>query len=137
MIAVALEWQGLGTRPLTIIALLAQVETLLKGQESDPAQRTSPLQPQDNAFTAPLPDESILALPEISGLGTDMGSAIPQSTTGMETSQPSQTFFQGAATFPSDPQWDLISLGLEEPLPTQDAIDELWVNHEVVSSSLL
>jgi hypothetical protein len=24
-------------------------------------------------------------------------------------------------------QWDLIALGLEEPLPTQDVIDELYV----------
>jgi hypothetical protein len=27
--------------------------------------------------------------------------------------------------FPSDPQWDMIGLGLEEPLPMQDVIDEL------------
>jgi hypothetical protein len=27
----------------------------------------------------------------------------------------------------SDSQWDLIALGLEEPLPSQDVIDELYV----------
>jgi hypothetical protein len=27
----------------------------------------------------------------------------------------------------SDAQWDLIALGLEEPLPSQDVIDELYV----------
>jgi hypothetical protein len=111
---------------LTIVVVLAQVETLLKGQDPDPAPRTSPPQPQDNPFSAPLQDESILSLPEISGLGNDIGSAIPTSADGMGTSQPSQTLFQGAPpTFPSDPQWDLISLGVEEPLPTPDVVEEL------------
>lgn len=109
---------------LTVVAVLAQVETLLKGQETEHSQRTTPPQPQDNAFTAPFDDESILALPELSGLENDIGSAIPSSATGMEASQLTETLFQGS-TFSSDPQWDLISLGLEEPLPAPDVIEEL------------
>ena len=112
---------------MIVIAISAQVETLLKGQESDSAQRTTPPQPQNNAFTAPFNDESILALPEISGLVNDIGSTVPSSANGMGSSQPNQTLFQGATPFPSDPQWDLISLGLEEPLPAPDVIDELSV----------
>ncbi|KAJ5983789.1 Transcription factor [Penicillium waksmanii] len=97
----------------------AQVETLLKGQDGDPVPRTSPPQPQENAFTAPLPDDNILVLPEISGLGSDLGNSIPSSANEATASQPNPMFF------PSDPQWDMIGLGLEEPLPMQDVIDEL------------
>lgn len=102
-----------------IVNLLAQVETLLKGQDGDPVPRTSPPQRQENAFTAPLPDDNILVLPEISGLGADLGNSIPSSTNEANASQPNPMLF------PSDPQWDMIGLGLEEPLPMQDVIDEL------------
>ncbi|KAK5797763.1 hypothetical protein VI817_004054 [Penicillium citrinum] len=100
-------------------ARLAQVETLLKGQDGDPIPRTSPPQPQENAFTAPLQDESILTLPDISNLGPELGNTMPSSTNGATAAQSNQMLF------PSDPQWDMIGLGLEEPLPTQDVIDEL------------
>lgn len=110
---------------MTAVTISAQVETLLKGQEPDPAQRITPPQPHDSAFTAPFNDESILALPDISGLGNDMSNAMPSSADGVEASQPGQTFFQGRTAFTSDPQWDLISLGLEEPLPAPDVIGEL------------
>lgn len=103
-------------------ARLAQVETLLKGQDADPVPRPSPPQMQENTFTAPLQDDTILALPEISGLGTDLGNTMPSSSAN-----------EGAASepnpmlFPSDSQWDMIGLGLEEPLPTQDVVDELEI----------
>ncbi|KAJ5454336.1 uncharacterized protein N7458_005292 [Penicillium daleae] len=104
-------------------ARLAQVETLLKGQETDPAPRTSPPQPLETSFSAPINDDSILGLPDISNLGNDIGSQMPPSTTGLGSSNP--TMFAGPTIPPNDPSWDLISLGLEEPLPTQDVIDEL------------
>lgn len=44
---------------------------------------------------------------------------MPSSTNGATAAQSNQMLF------PSDPQWDMIGLGLEEPLPTQDVIDEL------------
>jgi hypothetical protein len=111
---------------LTVIDELAQVETLLKGQDAEPASRTSPPQPLDNPFSAPLQDDSMLSLPELSGLGNDPGNAMPTTEDGMGTSQPSQTLYPSAPpSFPTDPQWDLISLGVEEPLPTQDVVEEL------------
>lgn len=110
---------------LTIFIRSAQVETLLKGQDSDTTQRTSPPQPQEPAFTGSFQDESGLALPDLTSLGNDMSNTIPPPTNGMDTSQPSQLFFPETNNIPSGPQWDLISLGLEEPLPAQDAIDEL------------
>lgn len=125
-VTVAVDLKGPREHVANVIAaILAQVETLLKGQESDTAQQTTPLQPQDNAFTASFDNEPILALPEISGLGTDMGNAMPSPVNEMGASQPNQTLFQGTTPFPSDPQWDLISLGLEEPLPAPEVVQEL------------
>lgn len=106
--------------------VLAQVETLLKGQDVEPAPRTTPPQPMDNPFSAPIQDDSILALPDLSGLGNDLGNAMPTAGDGMGTSQPSQTLYPSAGpSFSADPQWDLISLGVEEPLPSPDVVEEL------------
>ncbi|KAJ5606171.1 hypothetical protein N7510_008952 [Penicillium lagena] len=81
-------------------ARLAQVETLLKGQDPDTTQRALPVpQPHDNAFTAPLNEDSFISLPDISGLAGEMDGSMPTSNAA-STSQP-------------------------EPLPTQDVIDEL------------
>lgn len=46
---------------------------------------------------------------------------------GLDSSQAAQMLFPEASNPVPDPQWDLVSLGLEEPLPAQDAIDELYV----------
>ncbi|KAJ5679427.1 hypothetical protein N7462_007671 [Penicillium macrosclerotiorum] len=106
-------------------ARLAQVETLLKGQESDNAQRTSPPQPPENAFTGSMHDDSLLSLHDISSLGNDISASVPATSNGLGTSQLGHPVFEGVSGIPSDPQWDLISLGLEEPLPAQDVIEEL------------
>lgn len=111
--------------PLTTISRIAQVETLLKGQETDPAPRTSPPQPIETSFNAPINDDSILGLPDISGIGNDIGGTMPPSTAGLGPSQPNPMMFTGPTAAPSDSSWDLISLGLEEPLPAQDVIEEL------------
>ncbi|CAL5874636.1 uncharacterized protein PFLUO_LOCUS8933 [Penicillium psychrofluorescens] len=105
-------------------ARLAQVETLLKGQDPDTTQRALP-QSHDNAFSATLTEESILSLPDISGLAEEMDGPMPTANAA-PTSQSGQIFFPcSQQSTPNDPSWDLISLGLEEPLPTQDVIDEL------------
>ncbi|KAJ6089725.1 hypothetical protein N7467_004941 [Penicillium canescens] len=105
-------------------ARLAQVETLLKGQDPEPTQRTSPPQPPENSFGAPINDESILALPDLSGLGGDLDGPF-QTSNAPGPAQPSQMMYPPIANNNSDAQWDLIALGLEEPLPSQDVIDEL------------
>jgi hypothetical protein len=110
---------------LTTISSIAQVETLLKGQEADPAPRISPPEPHETSFNAPINEESILGLPDISGLANHVNVPIPPVTNDLGQSQPSQMLFTGPTSAPNDPSWDLISLGLEEPLPTQDVIDEL------------
>ncbi|KXG50787.1 Transcription factor [Penicillium griseofulvum] len=108
-------------------ARLAQVETLLKGQDPEPIQRTSPSRPLENAFTAPIADESILDLPELSDLGGIGGNMDNSFSSLAGAGQPSQMLYPSQPTTQGggNPQWDLISLGLEEPLPSQDVIDEL------------
>lgn len=116
------------------MSVSAQVETLLKGQDPEPAQRTSPPQPSENAFTAPIADESILDLPDLSGLG-GLGGIGGNMDNSYAASTPPSAGQSNQILFPSPPtiqgsgnsQWDLISLGLEEPLPSQDVIDELYV----------
>lgn len=48
---------------------------------------------------------------------------IPEAT---ESHQLNQTCMPGQS-FTNEFQWEMIGLGLEEPLPTQDIIDELYV----------
>jgi hypothetical protein len=112
---------------LTVIST-AQVETLLKAQDPDTTQRALPVpQSHDNAFSAPPNEESLLSLPDISGLAAEMDGPMPTSNAA-STSQLGQMFPPlPQPGIPNDPSWDLISLGLEEPLPTQDVIDELYV----------
>ncbi|CAI7672461.1 unnamed protein product [Penicillium discolor] len=113
-------------------ARLAQVETLLKGQDPEPIRRTSPPQPLENAFTAPIADESILDLPDLADLG-GLGGIGGNMDTSYSTSTAPSAGHSNQMLFPPPPttqgggnsQWDLISLGLEEPLPAQDVIDEL------------
>ncbi|KAJ5183630.1 hypothetical protein N7492_001246 [Penicillium capsulatum] len=105
-------------------ARLAQVETLLKGHEPEPAQRTSPPQPLDPNFTGALQDDSIPAFPDLPTLGPNLGGAITPPSNELGTAPPNEAFLQ-TSSIPTDPQWDLIELGLEEPLPAQDVIDEL------------
>lgn len=119
---------SLSDKPFLILTVIstAQVETLLKGQDPDTTQRALP-QSHDNAFSATLTEESILSLPDISGLAEEMDGPMPTANAA-PTSQSGQIFFPcSQQSTPNDPSWDLISLGLEEPLPTQDVIDELFV----------
>jgi hypothetical protein len=80
----------------------------------------------EHAFNASIPDESMLALPDMSGLGGNMDNSF-QAPTAPGAGQPSQMLFPPPHTaHEGNTQWDLISLGLEEPLPSQDVIDELY-----------
>lgn len=116
----------------------------MKGQDSDTAQRPSPPKSQENAFPASFPNEADLSLPDIAGLGSDLGASISQHANSLTSQHANtltsndlqQSFFappndlhnEPAKTIPSvpsDSQWDLISLGLEEPLPAPEVIEEL------------
>lgn len=70
-------------------------------------------------------DDSILGLSEIATFGGDAGMQIPQSAAGFGPSQSNPSLFTGGIDAPGASSWDLLSLGLEEPLPSQDVIDDL------------
>jgi hypothetical protein len=88
----------------------------------------------NNSFGAPINDESILALPDLSGLGGDLDGSF-QASNAPDPVQPSQMMYP-PIDINSDAQWDLIALGLEEPLPSQDVIDELYVLHAALYSNI-
>lgn len=77
------------------------------------------LQPQEsNAFDAPMSDDVPSAeIPDIPVLADDMGPS--SETTGQP--QPDQHYMPETGYS----AWDMLSLGLEEPLPAQSVINEL------------
>lgn len=102
-------------------ARLAQVETLLKTQEDVPPVPTNA---QSNSM-----------LPEYDNPGMG-GSAVPPALSNIPNAFPTQSAHAqstlGAAGgldvsgSPAEPfPWEMIGLGLDEPLPTQDVIDDL------------
>ncbi|KAL5000517.1 hypothetical protein BDV10DRAFT_192821 [Aspergillus recurvatus] len=102
-------------------ARLAQVETLLKTQ--DPNNVTVP-QPKDHAFPVGLPREPAGA--EMHVMGSMSNSISPTegpTATGPASYTPER--MDTANTF----GWDMISLGLEEPFPAREVIDELYYSN--------
>lgn len=113
----AAKWHG---KLLTFYSE-AQVETLLQGNDQSAAQ-TSSAQPQENDFDGPIPMSigEAPALPEIPSISNSMETSIaplPQAN-GPYPPGPGPDMWNGF-------EWDMISLGLEESLPTQDVVDEL------------
>ncbi|KAL4977529.1 fungal-specific transcription factor domain-containing protein [Aspergillus desertorum] len=98
-------------------ARLAQVETLLKTQE--PTTVTVP-QPKDHAFPVGLPREPAGAGMHVMG---GMSSSISP-TEGPAPSGPT-SYTPERMNTASSFGWDMISLGLEEPFPAREVIDEL------------
>ncbi|KAF3481469.1 C6 transcription factor [Arthroderma uncinatum] len=113
-------------------ARLAQVETLLKGVDSAETSRASPptrsfdghnaapqALPQSRLPNIPGIPKSVEADPNLSLDGMDMFGDIGDIL-------PPPPVFPGSNTAPpSDFSWEMIGLGLEEPLPSQEVIDEL------------
>ncbi|EKG11307.1 hypothetical protein MPH_11572 [Macrophomina phaseolina MS6] len=109
-------------------ARLQQVETLLKTQESAEPPRQQRSSPNPNLFSPdPPPSKDFhnqnVALDDISyvmdnvlrsGNGISPGEFPSMQTTSVDNSSTSDPF-----------SWEMIGLGLDEPLPNQDVIDEL------------
>ncbi|KAE8375117.1 fungal-specific transcription factor domain-containing protein [Aspergillus bertholletiae] len=100
-------------------ARLAQVETLLKTQEVNPSHHS-----QGNGSNVAVPKEFV-GIPET----TQVTSSIDASTSSPEGEinniQPGPTFLTPGLDRTGNFGWDMISLGLEEPLPDREIIDEL------------
>lgn len=116
------------SKPLTFHLHTAQVETLLKSHDPGTQAQPSSQQPSnildDNRLNTPMqgiPDLQMLSADDLAlpvdplteglGLGQSTESSIPASQPGLN----------------GDFSWEMISLGLEEPLPRQDVIDKLYV----------
>lgn len=100
-------------------ARLAQVETLLKTQE-----QPQPQPPQGNNFPVAIPNDST-NIPDLPSLSNGIDEP-PSPSAGPAGQVPGASIFlppvvDHGETF----GWDMISLGLEEPLPTREVIDEL------------
>jgi hypothetical protein len=97
----------------------AQVETLLKTQDpSDPVQASNLMQGMTSTNYSDIPGMTMLSEPAESlqqaMSNNDMTDPHIDSMMDNLGLAPDQTF-----------SWELISLGLEEPLPTQDIIDDM------------
>ncbi|KAL4787254.1 fungal-specific transcription factor domain-containing protein [Aspergillus varians] len=99
-------------------ARLAQVETLLKTQ--DPNTSTPPN--QESAFPVTLPNEPSDA--EMHVMGNIMNNSISPME-GQPATGPTPAFTPEGMDAANNFGWDMISLGLEEPFPARDVIDEL------------
>ncbi|KAL4943344.1 hypothetical protein BDV06DRAFT_190028 [Aspergillus oleicola] len=101
-------------------ARLAQVETMLKTQE--PSASAPPQQHQEHTFPVTLPDKPTGA--EMHVMGNSMTNSISpieaQPMAGTSTS-----FTPEGLDAANNFDWGMISLGLEEPFPAREVIDEL------------
>lgn len=112
------------------------METLLRSQEPESLrnQVTQPQQ-QQNSFSAPIPNDALQGMPDISMLPNDLDTQIQSLAQTFGQQPPGQPGLPGADLgFNGEFPWEMVSLGLEEPLPAQDVVDELYVfhNHNVL-----
>jgi hypothetical protein len=132
---------------MLIMRTVEQVETLLKSQ--DPVEQqskptTETLQP---SYTATSNTASTLgahgggsstqSLPQ--GMVASMGGIAPESTTPQDFGTDNFSFgdtnmMNDASTNSESFPWEMIGLGLEEPLPPQDTIDDLYVSTNQLNS---
>lgn len=121
-------------------ARLAQVETLLKGQDEPIAEEEAPSRADKNGRKTKDAQQRSAPVPEYGGniaMGKSTVDMMPHiERTLKQHDGPVQAQFPHAAlnaasngdsTVPQEEQypWEMIGLGLDEPLPPQDAIDEL------------
>ena len=122
-------------------ARLAQVETLLKGQDEPIAEEEAPSRADKNSRKAKdTQQRSAAPMPDFGGnivVGASNVDMMPHiERTLNQHDGPAQAQFphstlnaasNGDNTLPQEEQfpWEMIGLGLDEPLPPQDAIDEL------------
>ena len=107
---------------------LAQVETLLRNQESDAnpnwSSEANPLAAQQqNTSSAPEPTIPFATVPGPSSFPSV--DSVPGQGGPSQTTEPRSAL--GDSGLEGDMSWEVISLGLDEPLPKKEVIDELCV----------
>jgi hypothetical protein len=99
----------------------AQVENLLRTQEPSAAQS------QENHNHIPVSNENeMTSLPDVPLLAADLSTSLSPPQPIVEQQAVSQAYLPSGLNTEGNFGWDMLSLGLEEPLPTQDVIDELY-----------
>ncbi|GAB1203987.1 hypothetical protein APSETT445_002635 [Aspergillus pseudonomiae] len=100
-------------------ARLAQVETLLKTQEVNPSQNS-----QGNSANIAAPKEFV-GIPEAVPFTNSIDAPRSSPEGEINNIQSNDTFLAPGLDRTGNFGWDMISLGLEEPLPDREIIDEL------------
>jgi hypothetical protein len=99
----------------------AQVENLLRTQEPSAAQT------QENHNHIPASNENeMTSLPDVPLLATDLSTSLSPPQPIVEHQPLSQAYLPSGLNTGGNFGWDMLGLGLEEPLPTQDVIDDLY-----------
>jgi hypothetical protein len=122
---------------LILILNVAQVETLLKSQEPDSSWNSTTQQHQQpeqtNPYTTAIPANPIQGMQDLSSHPNNLNDTFTPLPASFGQTQQSQA---GLPTtdlgLDADFSWEMISLGLEEPLPTQDVMDELYVDERIM-----
>ncbi|KKA18058.1 C6 transcription factor Prf, partial [Rasamsonia emersonii CBS 393.64] len=107
-----------------------EVETLLRNQEREASRNPTTQQPQqpeqNNTYTTPIPSDPFQGIPDLSSLSNNLNSHNAPLGASFEQTQQSQAGFPATDLgLDGDFSWEMISLGLEEPLPPKDVTDEL------------
>ncbi|GMG36872.1 unnamed protein product [Aspergillus oryzae] len=95
------------------------VETLLKTQEVNPSHNS-----QGNGTNVAAPQEFV-SIPETAPFTNSIDAPMSSPEGEINNIQSSQTFLTPGLDRTGNFGWDMISLGLEEPLPDREIIDEL------------
>lgn len=108
-----------------LISSVEQVETLLKSQDAPDTSKDASRRDSTSAYVAStiqqtLPNSNDIPNPANTTQGGLHG-------TGISGTNPFQQASAGGNNGEADFSWEMIGLGLEEPLPPQDVMDDLWV----------
>ena len=106
----------------TTNAFVEQVETLLKTQDTTDPSKDAPRQDSASAYVASTEQQTLPNQNDYLNTSTRLTNSVPETTPGLETTQNGgSTTSSGEPEFP----WEMIGLGLEEPLPPQEVMEEL------------
>lgn len=105
----------------------AQVETLLKTQDSVEKEDDEPNNASDSSKSVPIISTTQIPVP--SPVEDSIPNPLPEISPDANMMDPSLDFMQDQIfNMPtSDFSWEMISLGVEEPLPDPEVLDELYV----------
>lgn len=121
--------------PEELTGYAAQVETLLKSQEPSEKVPSPEAPPQNNPpkpSNPPTSDIPFHPMPDLSELADGMEgvTSLPLNNSFGDSQQNIPPMHDPTLGIGEEFSWEMIGLGLEEPLPNQDVIDDLYVQLE-------